>query len=163
MDRREAAERLREAVLYEDFTSGERLNAICRAVMEPERGWTHEACEELRAELLDLLEWGCGDARRYMRLPVDADGEPIWPGDELCYFQEGMRLHVYAVNASGVFYVHEGNDAPSMLLPHATRHVRPSVERLLADALEEHGRGADADEIVKRYADRIKEAAGNED
>lgn len=90
MDRKtsEIARRLRSLDLSWKSNSG-RLDAIARAVYEPEVGWTGDECEALRETLAyafeqcDSSEWSDEYLAEVglMRLPKDADGEYVHIND----------------------------------------------------------------------------------
>lgn len=99
---------------------------------------------------------------QYMRLPVDADGVPIRPGDELVY--RGTEL--FTCRAVSEKSAHTW-DAAALAIGHLgskCRHVQPeTVEGLL----EEFGAmfEAETDDImplVRDYAERIRKAVDNE-
>ena len=114
-------------------------------------------CNEIEAEIAD----------GYTRLPVDADGVPIHVGD-ICEMG-GVQFKVrqlctdgncwWAVDGTGEFYIAE-----------LCHHVKP---RTLEDVLREYGKAYHAhmadnymnydgtdEQVVEKYADRIRELLG---
>ena len=96
----------------------------------------------------------------HMRLPVDADGVPIRPGDMLTY--DGVPMEVMAVGDSPWFDRHPTEVLLSCEDASSCRHVQPvTVESLLDEfvvALHELGEGADYGPTKERMAERIRRA-----
>lgn len=103
----------------------------------------------------------------WVKLPVDANGEPIRPGDMVGYFGDGVRMRAYGVCEEGIFYAFEGADAPEPLPTSALRHF-PEAERTVEDVLEdcisdwENGRFESHEELAARHAREIRELLGVE-
>lgn len=118
--------------------------------------------EELEAKLADM-------ERTHMKLPVDADGVPIRPGDEIEYddplYDNTRRCVVEAVCESSVFT----DESYESVTACDCRHVKPdTVESLLEEALYDAATldrndgywvsAADITNIVDDYAERIRKA-----
>lgn len=104
----------------------------------------NEANDRLRERL------GHGDSRvGYMKLPVDADGEPIRVGDEVFRLVDGMKLYVSAIEFTEEGCLIMAKTSPNLLASGYTgntlRHKKPeapdSWEKLEEDLL----RGSTAD------------------
>lgn len=149
--RAERDELLRKSKEFEQ-TIAELHGAVC------ERDGRIGTYERRNTELNDALkaicnrygvstQWAAEDAAKkvfesidstHMRLPVDADGVPIRPGDVVCYFQDGQKMHVYGVCEEGFFYTYEGEKKPLPLHSNILKHVQPdTVESVLDELLEE--------------------------
>lgn len=69
----------------------------------------------------------------YMKLPVDADGVPIRPGDKLIGYNE--RFDVEGVGDGIVIFRAEDDELGELFNPAATIHVKPrTLEDVLMDA-----------------------------
>ena len=113
--------------------------------------------------------------RTHMKLPVDADGAPIRPGDVVCYFDDGNKMHVTSVTEDGIYYEFEGNRSRQNPLPTNVVHhyVPDTVEDLMEKALEEAAMldrydgycpsAADVTVIADKYAARIRKAVHDGD
>lgn len=86
----------------------------------------------------DVILWGVD----YAPLPVDADGVPIRPGDELVIFETGEHIRAYDVELydDGRWLVCDDETMDS-IHPDRLRHRAPTVE----DVLREFAREIDAD------------------
>ena len=42
--------------------------------------------------------------------PLDIDGKPIFPGDVLCHFQDGVKMVVIGIGDGCFFYIHDIGD-----------------------------------------------------
>ena len=130
--------------------------------------------EKLRGRLLcsaisglNNFEYVDGDAiadeieAAYMKLPVDADGVPIRPGDTVKYSKFGVCDYtVRAVTKD--FWVATDDFAYN---PDFTRHVNPdTVEGIIAEAMsyacEPESPYSVNSKYVREYAERIWKAVG---
>jgi len=156
MTEKDPIELLRKCLKYEDTLDllREKLGVDFRP------GWTH-ACLDKFADEIEA---------QYMRLPVDAEGVPIRPEDEVVHIGDPQRHSrvVVAVSEEN-FYCSNNVLHPSRMF----RHVKPdTVESLLEDMMRdiasEHviyvpvdkqdGFGARLRDIRDNYAERIRKA-----
>ena len=105
--------------------------------------------------LIDLLRQA--DPDTHMELPVDADGEYIHIGDELCgYGYQNGGAYCMAINGKDVIFVSElGMSYKDMLLwdPKDCRHYhKPTVYEIL-DELEGLRGTGDYESVVMRAAE----------
>ena len=117
-------------------------------------------------QLADAIE--AEVAERYMELPLDADGVPIRPGDELVEVSTGKRVdgvHVYGVSDSYVYIFEIGTNTAYGIygkLPKSFRHYhKPTVEDLLRELVVQSQCVADEvgeRELVERFVPRLREA-----
>ena len=95
----------------------------------------------------------------WVKLPVDAEGEAIRPGDKLCHAEIGvpirpnLTLHDWGWRVGGF----RGED-----LRHVTEEPR-TVEDVLADFGAEVASGYDTHEAARIYANEIRELLGVDD
>lgn len=82
------------------------------------------------------------DENAWVRLPADADGVPIRPGDELVIFETGEHIRAYDVELydDGRWLVCDDETMDS-IHPDRLRHRAPTVE----DVLRQFAREIDAD------------------
>lgn len=99
--------------------------------------------------------------KTHMRLPVDADGVPIRPGDKLVY-RGTEPFMCYAVSEK---HAHTWDAAANAIghLACKCRHVQPeTVEGILAEAMsfacEPEAPFSENSKYVKQYAERIRKA-----
>lgn len=107
-------------------------------------------------------------AERYMPLPVDADGVPIYMGDVLVPKDYGTRRReVIGVNCKEFFFVDDEEGRIKKNRAHCWKHLEPrTLEDVLLEFASnrirircEHGEyltSADND-VIAEYADRIRE------
>lgn len=173
----ERDELLRKSNEFEQ-TIAELNGAVC------ERDVRIGAYEHRNTELNDALKaicnrygvgtkWAAEDAVKnvfetidstHMLLPVDADGVPIRPGDELVY-RGTEPFMCYAVSEK---HAHTWDAAANAIghLACKCRHVQPeTVEGILAEAMsfacEPEAPFSENSKYVKQYAERIRKAVGN--
>lgn len=125
-----------------------------------------ESRERLR-KMLDEIESEIEE--RYMPLPLDADGVPIHPGDDLYDEDTGEHIpgeFVYGVSDKYVYIWHEGHNlyhGISGRYPDHFRHRPRTLEDVLrdyaCDFADSSGPGYD-EEVTKRYAKEIRELLG---
>ena len=119
----------------------------------------HRSALEKLAAQVDESEDG------WVRLPVDADGVPIRPGDELVIFETGEHIRAYDVELydDGRWLVCDDETMDS-IHPDRLRHRAPTVE----DVLREFARELDADAYgitdakVAEFAARLRLAGEDE-
>lgn len=107
------------------------------------------------------------ESDEYVKLPLDADGVPIRPGDELVNYETNERLFVYDVELyeDERWLVIDGETMDS-IHPDRVRHYHaPTVE----DVLREFGDwyvhtkgGCDEDGILAEYAAKLRLAGDGE-
>lgn len=107
-------------------------------------------------ELLDEIE------TRYMRLPVDADGVPIRPGDEM-QFGTDATVRVDSIGTSrcycgdfGWFGSNGGFYGRGTL--RSCRHVKPDTVESLLEKFADMPERIDRIAAVSRYAEHIRKA-----
>lgn len=123
-----------------------------------------EKAEGLRK--LDAIE--AEIAERFMELPVDADGEPIRPGDIIEFGGKGERLSVTHIGWTKhrdptIAYRRPNGTLDCSCIGENCRHVRPrTVEDVLKEfacAVEGQNEGFSA-LLVKEYADVLRVLIG---
>ena len=114
-------------------------------------------CDEIEAEIAD----------NYMRLPLDADGEPIHVGDVM---MDGKTPR-YAVAVAPESFMMDGYETGSFYRPGLAKnhhHVKPrTLEDVLEDCINEFSHRCtegkyDTRPTVAKYADEIRELLGFE-
>ena len=142
-----------EASDYDDWVDG--IRAIADNIDAAHRS----ALEKLAAQV-DESEDG------WVRLPVDADGVPIRPGDELVIFETGEHIRAYDIELydDGRWLVCDDETMDS-IHPDRLRHRAPTVE----DVLDEFfGKANLPDgtqtraEIIAEYAAKLRLAGEGE-
>ena len=115
--------------------------------------YLNQIADEIEAEIAD----------NYMRLPCDADGVPVKPGEQMTDGQkrvDGMGIakwDVVSVNERAFFDMSNGSHIPMLC-----HHVKPrTLEDIVQDAIQygySHGKaGMDVSEQRDKYADEIRE------
>ena len=167
-------DRIRETInqlkaLPLDGGSHENLNAICSVLYKPEFGWTIGACSMLREMLIDWLElfdpteWSNEylAEQGLMRLPVDADGEPIHVGDEMLDFEHN-RVTVKWVYPGGYMYF-ENDDYMTVINPELHHHYHAlTIEDVLREFGDEVQRCCDTENTIAEYAAKLRELMADE-
>ena len=103
----------------------------------------------------------------HMRLPVDADGVPIRPGDTIHRTTSAVDnvVTVIGVNEREFFFCGPNFTEPGIKknVGNAVRHVKPeTVEGIIAEAMslacEPEAPFSESSEYVKQFAERIRKA-----
>lgn len=103
---------------------------------------------------------------RFMELPVDADGVPIYVGDEIQYVNDqggtGAKVKVCAIANSYAFY--DNGKHIHAYSSDSTRHAKPDpLNELLCDMIHEYGcTDALTETVAEKYAERIRELMGGD-
>lgn len=139
---------------------------VCRAFL----GDCEATGNELHYTLIELLEQA--DPDTYMLMPVDADGERIHLGDELCgYGRPNGGVYCQAIVNESIILVGETSIAYKDWLLWDTADCRhrhkPTVEDVLRDFVNRVMRynedEDDGDAIISDYAAKLREVMGNDD
>ena len=106
--------------------------------------------------------------RTHMKLPVDADGVPIRPGDTVGYFVDGQKMHVQSVCEKGIYYTFSKGEVDGPLPTDYLFHVKPeTVECIIVEAMslacEPEAPYSKNSTLVKTYAERIRKAVHDGD
>lgn len=113
-----------------------------------------QIADEIEAEL----------AERYMELPLDADGVPIYVG-EVCYDTDTAEpFEVSSIEWNGVCWSAWSKPEQRHIYNHVT-HVKPrTVEDVLTDFAEEwlDVRAADSNALIAKYAEELRGMMGVE-
>lgn len=128
--------RVRELISERDFLVAQvdKLTADRNKLQEivDYMGETDSRWDAMRRDYETLSDEMKEMRRTHMRLPVDADGVPIWPGDTVEDIDRGCRFMVIRVG----FY--KGRWGIHGHRPNELRHVQPdTVESLIDELLEE--------------------------
>lgn len=156
--------------LYESAEAYRRdLRAIAAQIAEHDRR-QREEIQRLHMELESAGGITPDElAKRYMELPVDADGVPIRPGDLIEFSGKGERLSVTHVGWTGrkdptIAYRRPNGTIDCSCIGEDCHHVRPrTVEDVLFGFWHEFGRESEWKELEGRigeYADEIRELMG---
>jgi hypothetical protein len=126
-----AIERLRELLACSNRTTGSEIVGAIVGYLN-----TDDACDKL----IELLEQADPDTHR--KLPVDANGEYIHIGDELCgYGRPDGGVYCKATNGYMVFVGEDGECAPDQWMvwdpDNCAHYHRLTVEDVLVDYYEE--------------------------
>ena len=139
----------------------EQYYKTCRALDSAWSATSHEVLEQAMDELSD--EW--------VKLPVDADGEPIHIGDVVIYDHDGVRTgtpETVKWIAMGETEVHISTDRTSYAKPSVLRHYHaPTVEDVLREFADRvcnsgHQWGLDAADVIAEYAAKLRLAGEGE-
>lgn len=104
----------------------------------------------------------------WIRLPLDADGEPIRVGDELVIFETGEHVRAYDIElyANGRWLVIDEETMDSIHPDMLRHHHAPTVEDVLTEfalACEDAGNaGHEVERIAADYAKRLRLAGDGE-
>ena len=122
-----------------DDDSHENLSNLCSALYgrKPDFGWTKGACEWLRQALigvfeqLDPADWSNEylDEVGLMRLPVGADGVPIYLGDEM-QWPNGDTFEVSGIGNGVLFYTDE-DGTEQWTAAYDKTHHKPTVRDVM--------------------------------
>lgn len=104
----------------------------------------------------------------YMRLPRDANNEPIYVGDEIQYVNEhggtGAKVKVCAIADGYAFY--DNGKHIHAYSSDSTRHVKPrTLDNIVADAIQYGHNGITGDRIegkVAEFCAEIRELLGGD-
>jgi hypothetical protein len=162
----ETIEKLKSLAL--DGDSHGNLSSICSVLYKPEFGWTIGACSSLREMLIDWLElfdpseWSNEylAEQGLMRLPVDADGEPIHVGD-MMRWTDGAAFNVVGVG-NGVFFYNDCDGAWCTSASDKTHYHKPTVEDVLREFGDEVRQCCDTEDTIAEYAARLREVMADE-
>lgn len=118
-----------------------------------------ERLEKYRAAVDAML-------KEYVKLPVDADGNPVRVGDRMA-FEDGEEFDVIGISDSTLFYVDDDfADAAAWTQAGNKHHVKPdSWECIITDALKFAGNGgvpagARFADYAEEFVERCKRLAG---
>lgn len=153
----ESVDKLREACKGHMYTGCDDIpHLICDAFGIGHRPYNWGSvlipvCDAIEAEI----------EHDYMRLPVDADGVPIRPGDKLIAYNE--RFDVEGIGDGIVIYRNEDDELGELFNPAATVHVKPrTLEDVLADFAADVENDRNTIETARKYADEIRELLGGD-
>jgi hypothetical protein len=103
----------------------------------------------------------------WIRLPLDADGVPIRPGDALVIFETGEHIRAYDIELydDGRWCVCDDETMDSIHPDRLRHHHAPTVEDVLRELADEVYADSpnvllDRDAIVERYAAKLRLAEG---
>ena len=115
-----------------------------------EAGWQMRCLEALANQL----------EAAYIKLPVDADGVPIRPGDEMRHEESGTVHRIDGLAVDGYGDVRAHVEHGGLLVGDECRHVKPdTVEGLLEELYRIEPHEADCvEDIVAEFSERIRKA-----
>jgi hypothetical protein len=97
----------------------------------------------------------------YIKLPVDADGEPIHIGDVMEWPTTGETFEVVGIGDGTLFYIEDGNELADWTGASTKRHYhKPTVEDVLFESLKHFGaveeRTPEVDKWLCEQAQRLR-------
>ena len=95
----------------------------------------------------------------WIRLPKDADGEPVRIGDVMEWPTTGETFEVVGIGDGTLFYVKDGSEMADWTGASTKRHHKsPTVEDVLREFLEDWRAStmADGDDIIAKYATKLQ-------
>lgn len=100
------------------------------------------------------------DESQWVRLPVDADGEPVHIGDVMEWPTTGETFEVVGIGDGTLFYIEDGSELADWTGASTKRHHAPTVEDVLREMLDAWGElpsNATNEAIIAEYAAKLRE------
>lgn len=117
---------------------------------------------ECHAELLEGNETLASDLEScgWVRLPKDADGEPVRIGDVMEWPTTGETFEVVGIGDGTLFYIDDSSEQADWTGASTKRHHKsPTVEGVLEEMLDAWGElpsNATNEEIIAEYASKLQ-------